>query len=197
MVLPALLVIDMQNDFVREGSPLRIAGAQAIVPRVREVLGAFRERQFPVIHVLRVHRGDGSDVEIFRRELFSKHPFAVRGSWGAAVIDELQPAPGEYTIEKTRMSAFLGTDLDLLLRSLGVTCIFVTGIQTPNCVRTTVFDAAAYNYEVYLVDDAVAAQTEEIHRYNVRDMEGIGTRIVSAADVGRILDALVPRGGRG
>jgi nicotinamidase-related amidase len=192
MGLSALLIIDMQNDFVREGSPLRVAGAGEIIPRIREVLDAFRERHLPVIHVLRVHRSDGSDVEVFRRELFRRRAFAVRGSWGAAIIDELSPAPGEYTIEKTRMSAFTGTDLDLLLRSLGVTRLFVTGIQTPNCVRTTVFDAAACNYEVFLVTDAVAAQSAEVHAANVRDMENIGTRIIRAAEVPRILDTPVP-----
>lgn len=185
----ALLIIDMQNDFVREGSPLRVAGAEGIIPSIRQVLDTFRERHLPVIHVLRVHREDGSDVEIFRRELFRTYPFAVRGSTGAAVIDELSPAPGEYTLEKTRMSAFIGTDLDLLLRSLGVTRLFVTGIQTPNCIRTTVFDAAAYNYGVFLVTDAVAAQSPEIHDANVRDMENIGTRIIRAREVDRALDS--------
>ncbi|MCQ8893223.1 MAG: cysteine hydrolase [Methanolinea sp.] len=183
MGLFALLVIDMQNDFVREGSPLRVEGAEAIVPAIKSVLDIFRERRLPVIHVLRVHRPDGSDVEVFRREIFKKGPFAVEGSWGAAVIDELCPLPGEYVIKKTRMSAFLGTDLDLLLRSCGVTGLVVTGIQTPNCIRTTVFDAAAYNYTVCLVRDAVAARTPEIHAANLQDMENIGTIIISASQV--------------
>jgi len=192
MGLPALLVIDMQNDFVREGAALRVAGAEGIIPRIREVLDIFRARRLPVVHVLRVHRKDGSDVEVFRKSLFGQRAFAVRGSWGASAVDELSPAPEEYTIEKTRMSAFIGTDLDLLLRSLGVTCLFVTGIQTPNCVRTTVFDAAAYNYEVFLVSDATAAQSADVHAANIRDLENIGTRIIRTSEIARSLDALVP-----
>jgi nicotinamidase-related amidase len=83
-------------------------------------------------------------------------------------------------IGKVRMSAFIGTELDLMLRTLGVTELVVTGVQTPNCIRTTVFDAIAYNYPVTLVDDATGAQSEDIHRANVLDMKNIGVRIMDS-----------------
>lgn len=183
----ALLIIDMQNDFVLDGKPLKVAGAHAVIPGIRAVLAEFRKRSLPVIHVLRIHRPDGSDVEIIRQERFRKQPFAVAGTHGAAVIDELAPREGEYVLEKTRMSAFIGTELDLILRTLGVTTVYVTGIQTPNCVRTTVFDAIAYNYPAVLVDDAVGASSEEVHRANVRDMANIGVRIVTSAEIPGLL----------
>jgi nicotinamidase-related amidase len=85
------------------------------------------------------------------------------------------------------MSAFIGTELDLMLRNIGVTEIVVTGIQTPNCIRTTVFDAIAYNYPVVLVEDAVGAQTDEIHKANVRDMANIGVKILKSQDIGAYL----------
>ena len=187
MERPALLIIDMQNDFVQEGKPLRVAGAKTVIPKIQAVLAEFRKRSLPVFHILRVHRPDGSDVEIIRQELFRKQPFAVAGTTGAAVIDELAPRPGEYVITKTRMSAFIGTELDLIQRTLSVTSVYVTGIQTPNCIRTTVFDAIAYNYPVVLVDDAVGASSDEIHQANVRDMANIGVRIVKAGDVAGLL----------
>ncbi|MGD0534640.1 MAG: isochorismatase family cysteine hydrolase [Methanoregula sp.] len=177
---PALLIIDMQNDFVREGARLSVAQARAVIPKIQDVLGYFREKNLPVFHILRIHRGDGADVEITRRVLFFQHPFAVEGTPGAQEIEELAPLPGEYVIEKTRMSAFIGTELDLMLRSLGITELVVTGVQTPNCIRTTVFDAIAYNYPVILVDDATGAQSDEIHRANVRDMANIGVQIMTA-----------------
>jgi nicotinamidase-related amidase len=187
---PALLIIDMQNDFVREGRPLRVAGADAIVPKIRRVLDLFRKKRLPVVHVLRVHRPDGSDVEIMRQEIFCRTPFAVEGTEGAEVIGDLAPVKGEFILKKVRMSAFLSTDLDLLLRSIGVDTVVVTGIQTPNCIRTTVFDALAYNYSACLVTDAVAAQSEEIHRCNVRDMERIGVKILTVAELERFLPGL-------
>lgn len=192
MPKPALLIIDMQNDFVLDTGPLPVRGAAKVIPRIKEVLDEFRKRNFPVFHIMRVHRADGSDVEINRQDLFRKTPFAVAGSAGARVIDELKPLPGEYVMDKVRMSAFIGTGLDLMLRAVGVTTVVVVGIQTPNCIRTTVFDAIAYNYPVTLVDDATGAQTDEIHHANVRDMESIGVRILKAAELGRYLDELFP-----
>jgi len=183
----ALLIIDMQNDFVLEGKPLKVAGARAVVPKIQSVLAEFRKRSLPVFHVLRVHRPDGSDVEIIRKERFRQQPFAVAGTHGAAVIDELAPIKGEHVLTKTRMSAFIGTELDLMLRTLCATTVYVTGIQTPNCIRTTVFDAIAYNYQVVLVDDATGASSEEVHRSNVRDMQNIGVRIVQSAEVSGLL----------
>jgi len=180
MERPALLIIDMQNDFVREGALLRVAKAESVVPKIREVLAAFRAENHPIFHVLRIHRSDGSDVEITRKDIFSRHPFAVAGSEGAREIPDLAPQPGEYVIEKIRMSAFIGTELDIMLRTLGVTELVVTGVQTPNCIRTTVFDAIAYNYPVTLVEDATGAQSEEIHRANILDMRNIGVRVVDA-----------------
>jgi len=187
MEKPALLIIDMQNDFVLEGKPLRVAGARAAIPKMQSVLAEFRNRSLPVFHILRVHRADGSDVEIIRQERFRQQPFAVAGTKGAAVIDELTPRTGEYVVEKIRMSAFIGTELDLMLRTLGVTTVYVTGIQTPNCIRTTVFDAIAYNYPVVLVDDAVGASSDEVHRANVRDMQNIGVRVVKSGDVSGLI----------
>jgi nicotinamidase-related amidase len=187
MEKPALLIIDMQNDFVLEGKPLRVAGAQAAVPKMQSVLAEFRKRSLPVFHILRVHRADGSDVEIIRQERFRQQPFAVAGTPGAAVIDELKPRTGEYVVEKTRMSAFIGTELDLMLRTLGITRLFVCGIQTPNCIRTTVFDGIAYNYPVVLINDATGASTEDVHRANVRDMQNIGVRIANTAEIPGIL----------
>ena len=71
---PALLIIDMQNDFVLEGKPLKVVGAGTVIPKIQDVLAEFRRRSLPVFHVLRVHRPDGSDVEIIRQELFISSP---------------------------------------------------------------------------------------------------------------------------
>lgn len=87
------------------------------------------------------------------------------------------------------MSAFLGTNLDLMLRTLEVSTVVVGGVQTPNCIRTTVFDAMALNYETILVDDATGAQTKEIHDANILDMKNIGVQILSAADISSWLNS--------
>ncbi|PWR75124.1 cysteine hydrolase family protein [Methanospirillum stamsii] len=190
MKKPALLIIDMQNDFASKKAVLPVAGAENVISPLTQVLSEFRARNLPIFHVVRVHHPDGSDVEWFRAEKFKSTPFAVRRTPGADVIDELKPKPGEYLLEKTRMSAFIGTGLDLTLRTLGIEIVVIAGIQTPNCIRTTVFDAMAYNYETVLVNDATGAQTREIHEANVLDMKNIGVTVINAPDLANWLDSI-------
>ncbi|MEA2037163.1 MAG: isochorismatase family cysteine hydrolase [Nanoarchaeota archaeon] len=183
----ALLIIDMQNDFVLEGAVFRVKGALDVVDNIKKVLEEFRANKLPIFHVVRVHKEDGSDVEITRKEVFSKTPFGVEGAKGAEIIDELKPNEGEVVVKKTRMSAFFNTDLETKLKSMNVNEVFVVGIQTPNCIRATAFDSVAYDYETYLVDDAVAAQNEEIHNVNVMDMKNIGIKMVKTEEVGSVI----------
>jgi nicotinamidase-related amidase len=185
---PALLVIDMQNDFLLDNAPMQMPGARNIIPNVQKVLEIFRHHKYPVFHVVRVHREDGSDVELFRKDLFNQTPFVVEGSAGSEIIIELSPLPGEYIIRKNRMSAFMNTDLDLVLRSLGTDTVFIAGIQTPNCIRTSAFDAAAHNYQTYLVEDAIAAKSEEVHQANLNDMANIGIRIIKTKEIGPLVN---------
>lgn len=183
----ALLIIDMQNDFVLKNAPFRIRCALDIVDNLKKVLEEFRKYNQPIFHIVRVHRKDGSDVEITRREKFLKAPFALENTKGAEIIHELKPQKNEYIVKKIRMSAFLNTDLDLILKSLNIKNVVIVGVQTPNCVRTTAFDAIAYNYKTYLVEDAVAAQDNKIHRDNVLDMQNIGIKVIRTEGIQKVL----------
>lgn len=171
----ALLIIDMQNDFVLPGSPLTVAGALATVPRIRRLLDVFRAHSWPVMHITRAYRADGSDIEAFRRDAFLRGPqYLLPGTPGAQIVPQLAPAPGEHVLVKPRFSAFMGTPLDLLLRRLGVSELVVSGTQYPNCVRATVLDAVCLNYAVTLVTDACSAQTDAVAQANIADMAAIG-----------------------
>jgi len=177
---PALLIIDMQNDFALPGAPQCVAGAMAVVPNIRKVLEGFRRRSLPVFHVVREYRADGSDIEATRLEGFLAGPrYCVPGTKGSGIVDGLEPVEGEYRVVKNRFSAFMNTELDLMLRRLGVTDIAVCGIQYPNCIRATVFDGVALGYSVTLVTDATGAQTEEVAAANIRDMANIGVNCVT------------------
>lgn len=181
--MPALLIIDMQNDFVLPGRPVTVACAQATVPNIRRLLDAFRARSWPVLHITRAYRADGSDVELFRREAFLRGPkFLLPGTPGAEIVEELKPLPGEQVLVKPRFSAFMGTPLDLLLRRLGVQELVVSGTQYPNCIRATVLDAACLDYAVTLVTDACSAQTEAVAQANIADLAGIGVRCLSTRE---------------
>jgi len=176
----ALIIIDMQNDFVLPGAPACIAGALATVPKILLVLQRFREKNLPVFHVVREYREDGSDIEITRLQSFlSGKRCCVPGTKGCETVEDLKPAKGEYRIVKNRFSAFMNTELDYILRRLGVDSIVVCGTQYPVCVRTTVFDGVALGYNVILVTDASSAQTEEIAEANITDIRNIGVQCLN------------------
>jgi nicotinamidase-related amidase len=170
----ALLIIDMQNDVVAKLSP-----APAIVPGIREVLDRFRASGKPVFHIRRSYRADGTDVELPRLEVFKATGFrVVEGTAGAEIVEQLSPAEGEYIIIKSRWSGFFRTNLDLLLHRLGVKTVVLTGVQTPNCVRTTAYDAISYDFDTLVLKDCSAAKDESVHQYNLNDMANIGIRIM-------------------
>ena len=180
----ALVVIDMQNDFVLPGAPACIAGAMATVPNIAKVLGWFRQRQLPVFHVVREYRADGSDVEITRLDSFlAGKRCVVPGTEGCEIVDELKPVEGEYRVVKNRYSAFLNTELDFMLRRLGVRNLVNCGTQYPNCVRATVYDAVSCGYGVTLVTDATSAQTREIADANILDIRNIGVECIETQEL--------------
>lgn len=173
----ALIIIDMQKDFVLPGAPVCVSGAYATIPRIRRLLDYFRQQGLPVFHVTREHRADGSDVEITRLHRFlAGTPHTVAGTEGCEIVDGLTPAEGEYRIVKRRFSAFMNTELDCILRRIGVSCLIICGTQYPNCVRATIFDAVSYGYHVINITDASSAETEEIKEANILDIRNIGVR---------------------
>ncbi len=171
----ALIIIDMQNDFVLPGAPVCVAGAYATIPCIKNLLDLFRMKNQPVFHVIREYRADGSDVEITRMNSFlNDKSYAVPGTKGCEIVNELSPVAGEYRVIKNRFSAFMNTELDFMLRRLGVTNLVVCGTQYPNCIRATIFDAIAYGYPVINITDATSAQTQQIANANITDLKNIG-----------------------
>ena len=169
------LIIDMQNDFVLPGSPIRVAGAKTTLPTISKVLKIFRNKNLPIFHIVREYRPDGSDIELTRLSNFlEREKTVVPGTIGCGIVDELRPIPGEYRIIKNRFSAFMNTELDFILRRLGITHLVICGTQYPSCIRCTAFDAVSYGYHVTLLTDGTSAQTPEIAESNIRDIQDIG-----------------------
>jgi len=176
----ALIMIDMQNDFVLPHASQCIDGAVAIMPNLQKVLGTFRDKSLPVFHVYREYREDGSDIEKTRLDDFVEgEKYCVPHTKGCEIVDELSPIEGEYKIVKNRFSAFMNTELDFILRRLKIERIVVCGIQYPNCIRATVFDGVALGYSVTLVTDATAAKTDEIAEANIVDIRNIGVECIT------------------
>lgn len=180
----ALAIIDMQKDFVLPNSPCCIAGAYPTIPNVEIVLNYFRSNNLPVFHIVREYRDDGSDIEKFRfKDFIDGKKCAVPNTVGCEIVDELKPIDGEYRIVKNRFSGFMNTELDLILRRLGITDLVVTGTQYPNCVRATIFDAIALGYDVTVITDAASAATKEIEEANIIDLKNVGVRCMLAKEI--------------
>ena len=178
----ALLVIDMQNGFLNPASPLCIQGARATVPACARVIAACRRAAAPVIFVNRAYRADGSDVERTRYQVWADggKPL-LPGSTGPLSVEnppEFCRGAEDYEIVKPRYSAFFQTALDLLLRRLGIDTVVLTGTTTPNCIRTTCYDAISLDYRVLVLADCCSSNTEEIQRSNLADMANVGAEIL-------------------
>ena len=179
----ALVIVDMQNDFVLPNAPQSVRGALQIIPNLQKVLRFFREKKLPVFHAIREYRADGSDIEKTRLVGFLKQSYCVPNTQGVQIIQELSPIDGEYRIIKNRFSAFMQTELDFILRRLEVQEIVVCGIQYPNCIRATVFDAIALGYDVTLIRDATGAQTKEVAKANIDDMKNINVECITTKEI--------------
>jgi nicotinamidase-related amidase len=179
----ALLIVDMQNDFVLPTAPACVAGAMATLPRLREVLEHFRKNGWPVFHIVREYRADGSDVEYCRLDGFKKRQVAVPGTPGCEIVAELAPLPGEYRVVKPRFSAFMATELDFMLRRLGVQHVVICGTQYPNCIRATAYDAICFAYRTTVLTDATSAASQEIADANIRDLRNVGVACVTLAEL--------------
>lgn len=179
----ALIVVDMQNDFVMPGSPLRVAGAKATLPVIVKVLKTFRDHKLPIFHVVREYRPDGSDIEITRLANFIETSKGlVPGTRGCEIVEELRPVPGEYKLIKNRFSAFMNTELDFMLRRLDINHIIICGTQYPSCIRATAFDAICYGYHTTILTDGTSAKTAEIAESNIRDMKDVGIECIESSE---------------
>jgi nicotinamidase/pyrazinamidase len=156
---PAIIVVDMVKDNIKEGSrhPITLE-ARAILPNLQNLLEASRKKGFPVI---------------FACDSFLKEDFifkgrmkvhSLRGTKGSEVVDDLRPEATDIVLPKRRFSAFFKTDLDQTLRMLGIDTIVVTGITVEVCVLMTVMDGLCHDFSVILLEDCTASKTGEMHR---------------------------------
>lgn len=161
----AMLIIDMLNDFVREGGALYIGDAgRKIIPVIAELAADARSKEWPVFYICDQHRPDDLEFKMFP-------PHCIIGSEGANICDELMPEGSDLIIPKRRYSGFYGTELDLALRERGIEEIILVGVCTNICVLYTAADACMRNYRVAVVKDGVATFDEAAHKFALNEME--------------------------
>jgi nicotinamidase-related amidase len=174
----ALVVIDMQRDFIEPGGfgealGNDVAPLAAIVPAVASLLAYARARGLPVAHTREAHLPDLSDCPPAKRlrgrpllRIGDAGPMGrilVRGEPGSAILDAVAPLPGEIVVDKPGKGAFYATDLDERLRARGVTHLLFAGVTTEVCVQTSMREANDRGYECLLVEDASASYFPDFH----------------------------------
>ena len=146
----ALVVVDMQNDFVREGGSLRGPDAEATIPAIRGLLERARAQGMHVVFSQDTHRDGDPEWRIWPEH-------CREGSWGWEIVDALAPAPDETVLRKVRYDAFYGTELDHMLRLWNIDTILLCGTVANICVHYTAASAALRWYDVIIPRDAVSA----------------------------------------
>jgi nicotinamidase-related amidase len=149
----ALIVVDMQNDFVKEGGSLLVPDAGATIPTIRGLVEKARASG-----VRRVFTQDTHDAGDPEWDIWPEH--ARRGTWGWQIVEELAPREDELVIEKVRYDAFYGTHLDHFLRLWDVDTVVVCGTVANICVHYTAASAALRWYHVVVPKDATSALDE-------------------------------------
>jgi nicotinamidase-related amidase len=195
----ALLTIDTQCDFTLPDGAASIPGTLEVVPNIRRLVMAYRERSLPIVHVVRLYRPDGSNVDACRRSLVESGARIVcPGSDGAELVPELRPslhtrldpallldgqlqllAESEWALYKPRWGAFYATRLEEHLGALGVNTIVVTGCNFPNCPRTTVYEASERDFRLALVADAVSG----LYERGSCELAGIGAQLLGTDEL--------------
>jgi nicotinamidase-related amidase len=179
----ALVVIDMQRDFLEPGGFGAMLGndvslLHAAVEPLQRVLAAARELGMTVIHTREGHRPDLLDcppsklarggLECGIGDVGPNGRILVRGEPGHDIVDALAPAPGEVVLDKPGKGSFYATDLELMLRNRAITSLIVTGVTTEVCVHTTVREANDRGFECLVLEDCCGSYFPEFHEVALR-----------------------------
>jgi nicotinamidase-related amidase len=201
----ALVIIDMQRDFVEPGGFGEALGndvsflRRTIAP-IRRVLDASRRAGMLVIHTREGHRPDLSDLP--RNKKLRGHlktgigdagpmgRILVRGERGHDIIDELKPAAGEPVVDKPGKGAFYATDLDAMLKNRGISQLVVCGVTTEVCVHTTVREANDRGYDCLVLEDCVGSYFPEFQEVGIKMIKAQGGIFGWVSDSKRFLEAL-------
>lgn len=197
----ALIIIDMQRDFLEPGGFGAMLGNDVSLLRTaiapcKKVLNAARNKNILVIHTREGHRADMTDCPPTKQvrgkgetaigDIGPMGRILIRGEAGHDIISELYPIAGEPVIDKPGKGAFFATDLGIILHNHNIKTLIVCGVTTEVCVNTTVREANDRGYECVVVSDATGSYFPEFHRAGlemIKAQGGIFGWVTSAADI--------------
>jgi nicotinamidase-related amidase len=194
----ALINIDVQRDML-DGQPMEIPGTSDALPHIKRLLDTYRTCKLPIIHIVRIYKTDGSNVDLCRRALFEKDvPVLAKDSSGAELARELfdddvvqldsklllsgeiqKITEGEVIIYKPRWGAFYKTPLQEYLQELKVNTLVFSGCNYPNCPRTSIYEASERDYRIVLAEDALSG----CYARGIKEMESIGVFVDTTENI--------------
>lgn len=194
----ALITIDVQRDTL-DGQPLEIPGTSDALPKIKELLNFYRKNNLPIIHIVRIYKTDGSNVDLCRRELVENGTeLLAENSLGAELAKELFDEDKvryntklllsggiqnindfEVIIYKPRWGAFYQTPLQAYLQKLKVDTLVFSGCNFPNCPRTSIYEASERDYRIVLAEDALSG----IYEQGKRELHNIGVLLDSTKNI--------------
>jgi nicotinamidase-related amidase len=182
----ALIVIDMQNAFVAEGSPLETPGARAMIPRLERLIEFARENKIPIVWTQSDHRPPYGGVMLRKFPVIANDRILWQGEPSFDMYPEmLQPRPGdcECVIVKHKFDAFFETDLDAILRYHQVNTVIITGTATNVCCESTARAAYMRDYQVAFPNDANATFDEEMHQATLKNIDLFFGRVMATEEL--------------
>jgi ureidoacrylate peracid hydrolase len=201
-IIPALIVIDVQNGFVRKGGSYDLLGMdtsqyERVIPKIHELITKCRNAAIPVFYTQAVREASGIDLltrthQILpkaREERIMKKPICVRGTWDAEIVDDIQPLSDDHIVIKRRDSAFHDTEIEVWLRSLGVDTLIFCGIDTSICVETSLREAFNIGYDVVLISDATASSNHKHYESTLENVKGYYGLVMDLEELSRYLPA--------
>ncbi len=201
----ALVIIDMQRDFIEPGGfgaslGNDVSRLEAAVGPTRVLLDAWRARGWPVVHTRECHLADLSDLPPAKRDRGSPAlrigdpgpmgRLLVRGEPGSQIVPSLAPVSGEVVIDKPGKGAFYATPLQGELQRLGVTHLVFAGVTTEVCVQTTMREANDRGYECLIVEEATASYFPEFKAQAIAMIVAQGGIVGWAAGLDAVMESL-------
>lgn len=194
-----LITIDTQNDFTLPNAPAQIKGTIEVLPKMRSLLEKYREKGLPIVHVIRLYKEDGSNVDICRKKMVEEGAkFVAPNSDGAELVSEIRPlnynsldadkllngefqsiGENEWVMYKSRWGAFYKTDLEGFLKQRNIDTIVFTGCNFPNCPRTSIYEASERDFRVVMVADSMS----QVYEKGIQEMKNIGVYVCNLNDV--------------
>ncbi|WP_240644530.1 cysteine hydrolase family protein [Paenibacillus paeoniae] len=194
-----LITIDTQNDFTLPNAPARIEGTAEVLPRMKSLLEAYRAQGLPIIHVIRLYKEDGSNVDICRREVIEQGAKIVApNTIGAELVSAIHSSnyslldadkllngefqlvgENEWIMYKSRWGAFYKTSLEWFLQERNIDTTVFIGCNFPNCPRTSMYEASERDFRVVMVADSMS----QVYEKGIQEMKNIGVHVCNAEEL--------------